>query len=59
MFRKVQVPLLGLVENMSYYKCSSCGHKDHIFGQGRVEKACDELGVELLGKVGGLLSTTT
>jgi len=51
MFRKVHVPLLGLVENMSYYTCSSCGHEDHIFGQGRIEKACDELGVELLGKI--------
>jgi ATP-binding protein involved in chromosome partitioning len=51
MFRKVNVPLLGLVENMSYYTCTSCGHKEHIFGKGGGEDACEELGLELLGQV--------
>jgi ATP-binding protein involved in chromosome partitioning len=51
MFRKVHVPLLGLVENMSYYCCPNCGHQDNIFGSGGVAAAADELGVELLGQV--------
>jgi ATP-binding protein involved in chromosome partitioning len=51
MFRKVHVPLLGLVENMSYYCCPNCGHQDNIFGSGGVAAAADDLGVELLGQV--------
>ena len=33
MFRKINVPLLGIVENMSHYECPACGHKEHIFGE--------------------------
>ncbi|HEY8342382.1 MAG TPA: Mrp/NBP35 family ATP-binding protein [Calditerricola sp.] len=40
--------ILGVVENMSYVVCSSCGHKEHIFGQGGGEKLARELGTELL-----------
>lgn len=55
MFRKVHVPLLGLVENMSYYTCPKCGHQDHIFGSGGGAATADELGMELLGQVWGCL----
>jgi hypothetical protein len=55
MFRKVHVPLLGLVENMSHYCCPNCGHQDTIFGSGGVAAAADDLGVELLGQVGRLI----
>lgn len=51
MFRKVHVPLLGLVENMSYYSCPNCGHQDHIFGSGGGATACGDLGIQLLGQV--------
>eukprot|EP00775_Hariotina_reticulata_P006002 gene6002-6240_t len=51
MFRKVHVPLLGLVENMSYYHCPKCGHQDDIFGSGGGVGAADDLGMELLGQV--------
>jgi len=52
MFRKVHVPLLGLVENMSYYHCPKCGHEDDIFGSGGGVGAADDLGMDLLGQVG-------
>ena len=51
MFRKVDVPLLGMVQNMSLYHCSNCGHEEHIFGFGGVEKTCEELAVKFLGDV--------
>lgn len=51
MFRKVHVPLLGLVENMAYYCCPNCGHQDNIFGSGGVAAAAEDLGVPLLGQV--------
>lgn len=51
MFNKVHVPILGLVENMSYYQCPSCGHKDHIFGEGGVQRTGEELGLQVLGQV--------
>lgn len=51
MFRKIKVPLLGLVENMSGYQCPACGHKEHIFGrEGGVRTAAD-MGMDLLGQV--------
>lgn len=50
MFRKVGVPITGLLENMSYYQCSQCGHRDAIFGtEGGVRVAQDEA-VPLLGQ---------
>jgi ATP-binding protein involved in chromosome partitioning len=51
MFRKVNVPVLGLIENMSYHICSSCGHREHIFDHGGVRAEAARLGVEFLGEV--------
>lgn len=51
MSTKMNIPVLGLVENMSYFKCPDNGKKYDIFGEGRVEKAAVEMGLELLGKL--------
>lgn len=51
MFRKVNVPILGMVENMSTYICPNCGHEEHIFSHGGAEKAAAELGVSFLGAI--------
>lgn len=51
MFRKVDVPVLGIVENMSYHICSNCGHREHIFGHGGAHAEADKLGVPFLGEV--------
>lgn len=44
MFRKVNIPVLGLVENMSVFCCPNCGHQEHIFGEQGVQKMAQELG---------------
>ncbi|HEX7381558.1 MAG TPA: iron-sulfur cluster carrier protein ApbC [Nevskiaceae bacterium] len=49
MFRKVSVPVLGVVENMSMHICSNCGHREAIFGEGGAERLADEAGTEVLG----------
>jgi ATP-binding protein involved in chromosome partitioning len=49
MFEKVNVPILGVVENMSIHVCSNCGHAEHIFGQGGAERMCKEYAVPFLG----------
>jgi len=49
MFRKVQVPILGVVENMGIHICSQCGHSEHIFGEGGADRIASTYGVELLG----------
>ncbi|HVK94143.1 MAG TPA: iron-sulfur cluster carrier protein ApbC [Noviherbaspirillum sp.] len=49
MFEKVDIPILGVVENMSTHLCSHCGHAESIFGSGGGEKMCAEYGVEFLG----------
>ena len=49
MFEKVEVPVLGVVENMSIHICSECGHAEHIFGQGGGEKMCEQYNVDFLG----------
>ncbi len=49
MFEKVDIPILGIVENMSTHICSNCGHAEAIFGSGGGEKMCEEYGVEFLG----------
>lgn len=49
MFEKVDIPILGIVENMSTHICSNCGHAEAIFGQGGGEKMCREYGVDFLG----------
>ena len=51
MFEKVQVPVVGLVENMSYHICSHCGGKEHIFGAGGAEKMSSEYGLDLLAQI--------
>ena len=51
MFRKVEVPILGLIENMSYYICPSCGHRDEIFAHGGAQRAALEMGVPFLGEI--------
>lgn len=51
MFRKTEVPILGLIENMSLYICPSCGHEDHIFGHGGAREEAEHMGVPFLGEV--------
>ena len=51
MFRKVDVPILGVIENMSYFLCPSCGTRSDIFGYGGAHQEADRLGVEFLGEV--------
>jgi ATP-binding protein involved in chromosome partitioning len=51
MFQKVNVPVLGIVENMSYYHCPSCGHRDEIFKHGGGRRTAEELGVPFLGEI--------
>ena len=51
MFRKVDVPCLGVIENMSTHICSQCGHEEAIFGQGGGETIASEYDVSLLGSI--------
>lgn len=51
MFEKVEVPVLGLVENMAVHVCSQCGHAEHLFGQGGGERMAVQYGVPLLGSL--------
>jgi ATP-binding protein involved in chromosome partitioning len=51
MFEKVGIPILGVVENMSFHICPKCGHESHIFGSGGAEKMSRECSTELLGQL--------
>ena len=51
MFEKVNVPVLGIVENMSVHICSQCGHAEHIFGAGGGESMSKQYGVDLIGSL--------
>jgi ATP-binding protein involved in chromosome partitioning len=51
MFEKVEIPVLGVVENMSIHICSECGHSEHIFGQGGGERMASEADVDFLGSL--------
>jgi ATP-binding protein involved in chromosome partitioning len=51
MFRKVNVAVLGVVENMATHICSKCGHEEHIFGEGGGERIAKEYGVSVLGSL--------
>jgi ATP-binding protein involved in chromosome partitioning len=51
MFHKLQVPILGIVENMSYYLCPKCGHREEIFGHGGAREAARKLGFPFLGEI--------
>jgi ATP-binding protein involved in chromosome partitioning len=55
MFEKTQVPVLGLIENMSFFCCPACGHRAEIFGHGGAHAEADGLGVEFLGEIPLLL----
>jgi len=51
MFRKVEVPVFGIVENMSYYICPECGHRAEIFSHGGARIEAERLGTEFLGEI--------
>jgi ATP-binding protein involved in chromosome partitioning len=51
MFRKVDVPILGLIENMSHYQCPSCGHEDHVFGHGGAQDEAAKQNIPFLGAI--------
>ena len=51
MFEKVHVPVLGVIENMSYYCCPNCGHRDDLFGHGGARAEAARMGVEFLGEL--------
>jgi len=51
MFEKVEVPVLGIIENMAVHTCSSCGHVEHLFGAGGGQRMAAQYGVPLLGSL--------
>jgi ATP-binding protein involved in chromosome partitioning len=51
MFEKVNVPVLGLIENMSYFCCPNCNHRSELFGHGGARREAERLGVEFLGEL--------
>jgi ATP-binding protein involved in chromosome partitioning len=51
MFQRVNVPVLGIVENMSWFECDGCGKRHTLFGSGGAERAARELGTDVLGHV--------
>ena len=51
MFKKVDVPVMGMIENMSTHVCSSCGHEEHIFGHGGAQEEAEKHGVPFLGAI--------
>ncbi len=51
MFRRVDVPVLGIIENMSYFLCPSCGERANIFGTGGAEEEASRLGLPFLGAI--------
>ncbi|WP_119679035.1 iron-sulfur cluster carrier protein ApbC [Indioceanicola profundi] len=51
MFRRVDVPVLGIVENMSYFCCPNCGHRSDIFSHGGARAEAEKLGLDFLGEV--------
>lgn len=51
MFQKVEVPVLGIVENMALHVCSHCGHEEHLFGEGGGQRMAAQYGVPLLGSL--------
>ena len=59
MFERTRVPVLGLVENMSFFTCPNCGHTSHIFGHGGARVEAQRLGTEFLGEVPLLLDIRT
>jgi len=51
MFQKINIPILGMIENMSTYCCPSCGHEAQIFGHGGAEAEAKKIGAPFLGRV--------
>jgi ATP-binding protein involved in chromosome partitioning len=51
MFNQLNCPILGMVENMSYYTCAHCGERDDIFGSGGTRKVADRLQAPYLGEI--------
>jgi ATP-binding protein involved in chromosome partitioning len=51
MFKKVEIPILGVIENMSYYVCPACGHHDEIFSRGGGQILAKDIGTQFLGEV--------
>jgi ATP-binding protein involved in chromosome partitioning len=51
MFRKVNVPILGIVENMSWFVCGNCGQEAHVFGHGGASKTAKDMDMEVLGEI--------
>ncbi len=51
MFKKLNAPVLGIIENMSYYVCPHCGKRDDIFGQGGAKQTAERLGLPFLGEI--------
>ncbi len=51
MFKRVDVPILGIIENMSYYLCEKCGHRADIFGHEGAKKTAEEMGETFLGEI--------
>ena len=51
MFRKVNVPILGIIENMAVHVCSQCGHEEHIFGADGGQRIAQDYGVPLLASL--------
>jgi ATP-binding protein involved in chromosome partitioning len=51
MFQRVNVPVLGVIENMSSYVCPNCGHRESIFKSGGGRRTAEQLGVPFLGEI--------
>ena len=51
MFQKVEVAVLGIIENMALHVCSKCGHEEHLFGEGGGQRMAAQYGVPLLGSL--------
>jgi len=51
MFRQLDVPILGVIENMSYFVCDECGKRHNIFSHGGGERIAQKLGVPFLGEI--------
>jgi ATP-binding protein involved in chromosome partitioning len=51
MFEKVEIPVLGIIENMAFYRCPACGHRDEIFSHGGGKRLAQEIGVPFFGEI--------
>ena len=51
MAQKMDIPILGLVENMSYLECPDCGKKISVFGESHIDEVAEEYGISVLGRI--------